>query len=230
MKTAADREQLKDLRGPLTAYVVNAMRRDNIPTVKEWAAHHGLARPTLYALLRGRATATGVLVKPSLDFLKAFSDAVRAPLHELLYILEPDALGAGTAFSDQVRKVPVYVPGRVGAGPLQSSPTDQTVYVEAEFAQGKDLIGFRIEGNSMEGGKRPIFDGDIVLVNRHDTGTNGSVVVARIEDDGYVCKKVRDTFLVSTNPEYTQSGLTIISPDRISQIVGRVVRVISAVD
>lgn len=44
----------------------------------------------------------------------------------------------------------------------------------------------------MEGGKRPIFDGDLVIVDRKDKGRDGTLVVARLKDGIYICKMLRD--------------------------------------
>jgi repressor LexA len=66
---------------------------------------------------------------------------------------------------------------------------------------------FQVEGNSMNGGTRPIFDGDHVLVDTNIKNLQeGKVFVLEILGDGYTVKrsrKIRDSWvLMSDNPDY----------------------------
>jgi len=109
---------------------------------------------------------------------------------------------------------------------------DAHIWVDESFAQGKELLGFRIRGDSMASGRHPIYDGDTVLVDKNAPPRNNAPVVARLVDDGYVCKLYKeDRFshlvkLASANPEHQNGTPTAISPEQIEEIVGRVVRII----
>lgn len=84
----------------------------------------------------------------------------------------------------------------------------------------------------MDGGRTPIKHGDTTLVDQNDKGTNNTPVVARLANGRLVCKLLRveaDTKvlrLASTNPEHLDSTPTAVPPEDISEIIGRVVRII----
>lgn len=213
-------------RGPLNGLIAARMRQLGLSTVKEFADYAGVGRTSLHDLVRGRTTPSGTWTKPSLDTLSRLAAALDKPTHELLYLIDPDAPGAGTVID--VQQVPVYIAGSVGAGPQQLDPSDEVVYVEKTFAEHRDLVAFHVKGDSMAGGRHPIYDGDIVIVDRQVAGEVNFPVVARLKDDGYVVKRLRPGgVLDSANPDFVDTHESFITPDRVAQQVGRVVRVIS---
>lgn len=213
-------------RGPLNALIATRMRQLGLSTVKEFAEYAGVGRTSLHDLVRGRAKDDGAWTKPSFDTLTKLAAALNKPTHELVYLIDPDAPGAGTVVG--VQQVPVYIAGCVGAGPEQLVEADDVVYVEKQFADGRDLVAFHVCGDSMAGGRHPIYDGDIVVVDRQVAGEVNFPVVARLRGDGYVCKRLRPGgILDSTNPEYDDPDMSIIAPARVAHVEGRVVRVIS---
>jgi repressor LexA len=229
-------DDIRDLRGPFNALIVRSMRKNEIKEITKWADHFGIGRTTLYNLLRGRETETGTWVTPSIETLIKLARAFNKPLHELIYMVEPDAPGA-EQYEEELSKLPIKrvevgVAGWVGAGPEQFEWCDEKIWIDADFAKGKDLIAFRIRGDSMAGGRRPIFDGDTVVVNQLDKGENNAPVVARLVGDGYVCKLLKDdkysnvVKLASANPEHLNGTPTSVPPDQVDEIVGRVVRII----
>ncbi len=205
------------------------MRELGIENITQFARHFGLGKSTLYELVRGRPESAPHAWKvPSLAFLMQLAEALEVPTHELVYLVEPDAPGADTLRPTQVR---VSVAGWVGAGPDRHEVVlDEVIWVEEGFARGKDLVAFRIRGDSMEAGKSPIYHGDTVVVNRNDKGHANSAVVARLRDDGYVCKVLKDDqfgrFLQSGNVTHTNGTPSVIQIDRVDEIVGRITRII----
>ena len=229
MSPAKDSAQAKfvELRGPINGLIADRMIQLGHQNVREFADYAGIGRTSLHDLLRGRSRTNGSWVKPSLDTLTKLATALQRPTHELLYLIEPEAPGADVPMASEIKQVPVQVARRVGAGPEQDWELEQYTYVEREFAEGRDLVAFKVEGNSMDGGSRPIASGDLVIVDRRQGGEFNSPVVARLTDDGYVCKRLRPgNFLDSTNPAYDDPDFAIIVPDRVAEVVGRVVRTI----
>lgn len=207
-------------------FLADLMDQKRIKTVSAFADLLGISRDTFYGWQRSSR-------KPDLESLVKLARMSGRPLHELVYLADPTAPGAGTIIDEgAVVRVPVKVAGWAGAGPDQLKATEAEVYVEESFAAGKNLMAFRIFGDSMQGGKRPIFDGDTVIVNQNDKSLEGFAVVARINDDGYVCKKPllsahgRLQQLVSTNLDYDDPAFRVIENERVAEVVGRVVRVI----
>lgn len=230
-------------RGPLNALIAQSMRRDGIKEITFWADHHGIGRSTLYSLLRGRETETGVVMMPSIDTLVKLASALTVPTHKLLYLLAPQAPGAQGEMVDApnalqpslVTKIPVQVAGWCGAGPAQDEVLEEEpVFVEARFAKGKRLRAFRIRGDSMAAGKRPIYSGDLVIVDTNNPGANTDAVVARLSSDAYVCKTLKDDrfgkLLQSRNVDHTNGTPSVIPLSDVAEVIGKVVRIISEVD
>lgn len=235
------RKDLQRSRSRISALLVRAMRRDGFKEITPWIDFHGIGRSTFYSLMRGRETKSGTWTKPSLDTLIALANALQVPLHELIYIIVPEAPGASTlngptTLPDVMRPLPVtrvavQVAGWVGAGPDQLEEINgEYVYVDAAFAQGKKLRAFRVRGDSMTAGAHPIHDGDLVIVNTADPGHNTAAVVARLHNDAYVCKVLKDDvhgkLLQSRNVDHTNGTPSAIKLEDVAEIVGRVVRII----
>ena len=110
-----------------------------------------------------------------------------------------------------------------GAGrELWDEPVEQWVVLPDEIPAGK-YLAVRISGDSME----PIMHtGDVVLVKLGDPVKAGTVVVARQEDDGYVCKKVRRVRRDRLELESLKKGLPVLQLARHPDpVVGTVVLV-----
>jgi repressor LexA len=221
------------LNGPFNPLIIKRMRELNIATVEDFARFAKIPRTTVNGLLRGRISPNGTWIKPSIDTLIALARALNRPTHELLYLLEPDAPGQLESPLPPNR-LDVSILGLLGAGPGEAQERDGTISVDADFARGKDLVGYEIRGDSMAGGKRPIFSGDKVAVNRLDKGASGQVVAARLKDGSHVCKALKvDKFgrrLMSMNPLYTNNVPPIIADVMVDEIIGRVVLVQGPVD
>lgn len=227
----------RELRTPLNDLVFLRMRELRIETLKDLAERSGIGRQTLYDALRGRAPSHKNWGRPGLDTLIGLAKALKVPTHQLLYLVEPNAPGAelvgaqGSSGGLPVRELPVRVAGWCGAGPDQFDEVlDECVYIEEGFVRGRDLVAFKIRGDSMEAGARPIHSGDVVLVDRSDKGFDTAPVVARLVSDGYVCKTLKDdkfgVNLVSANINFTNGTPPYIPKADIAEIVGRVVRII----
>lgn len=224
------KSDVSKLRGPLNGLIADHMRKQGIGSIKEFADQYNIGRSTIYDLVRGRSD--GTISNPSLETITRVAEALNRPTHEILYLVNPHATGA-EAFrqsppSTHVERVPIYVAGCVGAGPQQLRETDDYIMVEPDFAHGRDLVGFRVVGDSMAGGRRPICHDDIVVVDRNAEAENNLPVVARLKGNGYVVKRLRSAkFLDSTNPDF-EGPHAVVSLEDIDRLVGRVVRVQSS--
>jgi repressor LexA len=229
------RKSLEDFNGPFNRRIAARMRELGMRKLEEFADYSGIGATTVYGLVQGRVSQYGNWIKPSIDTLVKLSEALDVPLHELVYEIEPDAPGASLAsnFAQQppVRRLRILTAGWCGAGPDQEEEVlDEQVWIDENFARGKDLVAFKIRGDSMQAGKHPIYDGDTVLVDRKDKGYNTATVVARLVDNGYVCKVLKDDrfgrFLQSRNVDHTNGTPSAIPMEQVEEIVGRVVRII----
>ena len=101
--------------------------------------------------------------------------------------------------------ISIPVLGRVAAGVPILAEENQigTVNIEKSKAASSELFGLRIKGNSMS---PRIQEGDIVIVRRQDDAESGDVVIALVNGDEAVCKKLQKykegISLISFNPSY----------------------------
>lgn len=118
-------------------------------------------------------------------------------------------------------RIPVL--GRVTAGIPIEAIEDIIDYEEVDdrLASIGSLFGLRIKGNSME---PRICDGDVVIVHKTEDAGTGDTVIATINGDDAVCKKLYrygDTVLLrSSNPAYEDIDVTGRDDFRI---IGKVV-------
>jgi phage repressor protein C with HTH and peptisase S24 domain/transcriptional regulator with XRE-family HTH domain len=217
--------------------------------IRAFAQMSNMVPEVLEAVYYGGRDAEGRLVHPPVGTLEDIADVLgksRASLmsrylarrdtnptfftREDLEKLRKQDWSEGSLDQPVMRPVAVHIAGWVGAGPDEDEEAElPPVWVEERFARGKDLLAFKIRGDSMAGGRRPIFDGDLVLVNKHDKGHDGAAVVARLRSEGYVCKVLKDDrfgrHLVSSNPDYTNGTPPYIPSDEVAELIGRVIEI-----
>lgn len=118
-------------------------------------------------------------------------------------------------------RIPVL--GRVAAGIPIDAIEDIIDYEEVDdkLSQLGELFGLKIKGDSMT---PRICDGDIVIVHQQSTADSGDIVIATINGDDAVCKKLqifdKTVLLYSLNPLYDPIDVTGRSDFKI---VGKVI-------
>jgi len=101
--------------------------------------------------------------------------------------------------------VTINVLGRVAAGiPINAiTEIEDTEEITEELAKSGDFFALRIKGDSME---PKISNGDVVIVRQQDDAETGDIVIAMVNGDDAVCKRLRKykegLELISTNPNY----------------------------
>ncbi len=216
-------DRVRDLQGPFAREILAKMKEKGFRKLEEFADYYDIGRTTVYSLVIGRKVGDKY-IKPSLDTLTKLSVALEIPVEKLLERLYPE----GSFLTRKEVGVPIL--GYVGGGPAQLEELeDRTVPVRVK-GDASHLVAFRVRGNSMCAGKRPICHGDIIVVDTRDKGHPGAIVVARLNGHEYVVKKMGpDGTLYSTNPE-EGNGPPVIRRDEVAEIVGRVVEVRSRLD
>ena len=211
----------RSLEGPFAEEILAAMKRLGMKRLEEFADAFGLGRTTVYNLVLGRKIGDK-WVKPSLDTVVRLSRALEIPVDVLIA-----KLYEGEEWTPQAARIPLL--GYVGGGPSQLDEIAERTVPVRWRGSARHLVAFRVRGDSMCAGKRPICDGDIIIVNTEDKGHPGAIVVARLANGEYVVKKMVNGHLVSANPE-ANHGPPVIPVQEVEEIVGRVVEVRSALD
>ncbi len=136
--------------------------------------------------------------------------------------LSADTVTTATAAPhDEVMEVPVL--GRIAAGTPIEALQDHThnITVPMDMLGAGEHYALEVKGDSMI--QAGILDGDVALIRRCETATNGDIVVALVDDQEATLKRLRkrgDTIaLEAANPAYETR---IFGPDRV-QVQGRLV-------
>ena len=126
-------------------------------------------------------------------------------------------------------QTPVRIPvlGRVAAG-IPINAVEETIdweEIPAEMAATGEYFGLRIRGDSMS---PRIMDGDTVIVRRQSDAETDDIVIALVNGNDGVCKKLKKTtsgiMLISLNPAYEPMVFDHADIDSIPvSIIGRVV-------
>lgn len=124
------------------------------------------------------------------------------------------------------RTVSIPVMGRIAAGTPVSAIQNQShsISLSPDFLAGGEHYALEVRGDSMiEAG---IHDGDIVVIRRQETATNGDIIVALIDDDEATLKRFRrrgsSIALEAANPAFETR---VLGPDRV-RIQGRLVSLV----
>lgn len=101
--------------------------------------------------------------------------------------------------------VVINVLGRVAAGIPISAIEEiiDTEEISEEMAKAGEYFGLLIRGDSME---PRIYDGDVVIVRQQDDAESGDIVIAMVNGDDAVCKRLakysEGISLISLNTKY----------------------------
>nr|DAO04916.1 MAG TPA: Repressor protein CI [Caudoviricetes sp.] len=105
----------------------------------------------------------------------------------------------------KVKAVKIPVLGRVAAGVPIEMIEDVLDYEEIteDMAKHGEYFALKIQGDSMS---PRIWNNDVVIVKQQDDAENGDIVIAAINGDDAVCKRLQKysdgIALVSLNPQY----------------------------
>lgn len=128
-----------------------------------------------------------------------------------------------------MRSVSIPVYARVAAGiPLEASEeiVDREE-IPKKWTEFGDYYGLRIRGDSMQ---PRIEEGDVVIVRKQSTADDGQTVIAIVNGNDAVCKKLKvykdGIALVSNNPMYAPMYFSTSDTQDIPvRIIGRVVEI-----
>ena len=130
-------------------------------------------------------------------------------LAKALNVSEAWLMGADVPMSRTASRigkaVTIKVLGRVAAGiPIEAvEDVIDTEEITEEMAKTGEFFGLQIHGDSME---PQICNGDIVIVRQQEDAESGEIVIALVNGDDAVCKRLMKytggISLISLNPKY----------------------------
>ena len=112
--------------------------------------------------------------------------------------------------------------GVVAAGaPIESFAGDERIFVPADFLRTGDHYVLRVRGDSMIGDG--VHDGDLVVVQRNESVTDGEMVVALVGDEVTLKRIYRESASTIRLQPANPTMPTMISPAADVQVQGVVV-------
>ena len=189
-------------------FIIKKKREEKQLTMKQLAEKIGVSEGTI------SRWESGNIANMKRDKIYALSKTLDIPLHVIMGWQE-------TTDIEVKKKVPVL--GRVAAGIPIEATEDIVDYEEVDdkLASLGDLFGLRIKGDSMS---PRICDGDVVIVHQQPEAESGEVVIATLNGDDAVCKRLmkygETVLLRSNNQAYDDINVTGRDDFRI---IGKVV-------
>lgn len=119
--------------------------------------------------------------------------------------------------SELLEAINVPVMGRIAAGtPIQAIQNQsRTISVPSEMIGNGEYYALEVRGDSMI--NAGILDGDFVVIDKKQTGENGDIIVALIDDEEATLKRIRRrgsmVALEAANPEYEPR---LLSAERVN--------------
>ena len=187
--------------------IIKEYRTNHKMSMDTFSDKSGISKSYISLLEKNSHPKTGKKIAPSIQCIKQAADGMGIDFNELFNKLDGDvSLVENNDYkSNRSSGVKINVLGRVAAGiPIEAVEEiiDQEEITE-ELARTGSFFGLQIKGNSME---PRICEGDVVIVRQQDDAESGDVVIALINGDDAVCKRLRKyrdgIELISNNPSY----------------------------
>lgn len=209
--------------------IINGYREERQMSMADFSRVSGISKTYISMLEKGINPKTGKPVVPTVEYIKKAAKGMMMDFDDLFDMIEGDAK---VQLDDvvMVRKaVRVPVLGRVAAGIPISAVEDVLDYEEIseDLAHTGTFFALKIKGDSMS---PKIEHGSVVIVRQQEDAESGSIVIALINGDDAVCKKLvkikSGIQLMSLNsaydPMYFSDGDI---EERPVKIIGKVVEI-----
>ena len=229
MLTAKQRELLLFINQRLTATGVSPSfdeMKDALRLKSKSGIHRlvtGLAERGFIRRLPHRARALEVVKLPEESAARTTARGSFSPT-----VIRGDFTGSlsGAAVSSDLEVEAIELPlyGRIAAGTPIEALRDQTATIGVPaslLGRAREHYALEVAGDSMiDAG---ILDGDTVIIERGDTGENGSVVVALVDNEEVTLKRLRRRGAsIALEPANKAYETRIFGPDRV-KVQGRLV-------
>ena len=207
--------------------VIKEYRSSHGMSMDAFSEKSGISKAYISLLEKNRHPKTGKEIAPSIQCIKQAAAGMNMDFDLLFNRLDGKVTIDSPQEPIQKKGVTINVLGRVAAGiPIEAiEDIIDTEEISEEMARTGKFFGLQIHGDSME---PRIYDGDVVIVRQQDDAESGEIVIAMVNGDDAVCKRLRKYHdgieLISNNPTYKPMFFTneeiIAKPVKI---IGKVV-------
>lgn len=185
--------------------IIKRYRNDHALSMDAFSERSGISKAYISLLEKNRHPKTGKKISPSIQCIRQAAQGMNMDFDDLFALLDGkvEVNTPQQSQAIQARKIPVL--GRVAAGIPINAITEiiDTEEISEDMAKTGDFFALQIQGDSME---PKISNGDVVIVRQQDDAETGDTVIALINGDDAVCKRLRKykegLELISTNPSY----------------------------
>lgn len=199
--------------------IIQEYRREHSLSMDEFSKKCELSKAYIGLLEKGIHPKTGKTIIPSITTIKKAAKGMNINFDELFSKLDEDiALESvydkskyNNPSSSSISSHRIPVLGRVAAGIPLNAVEYIIDYEEVDdtLASLGELFGLKIKGDSMT---PRICDGDVVIVKRQPVADSGDIVIASLNGDDAVCKRLmiygKTILLRSNNPAYDDIDVT----------------------
>lgn len=182
--------------------IIKQYRDDHSLSMDAFSERSGISKAYISLLEKNKHPKTGKEISPSIQCIRQAAQGMNIDFDDLFALLD-GKVEVNTSQQTQAKKIPVL--GRVAAGIPINAITEiiDTEEISEDIAKTGDFFALQIKGDSME---PKISNGDVVIVRQQDDAETGDTVIALINGDDAVCKRLRKykegLELISTNPSY----------------------------
>ncbi len=207
--------------------IIYAYRREHKLSMMDFARASGLSKTYIWMLEKNYNPSSGKEVTPTIESIQKAAKGMFMTFDDLFEKISDDVMV--TLDDSIVGKKAVRIPvlGKVAAGIPISAVEDVLDYedISDDMARTGSFFALKIKGDSMS---PKIENGSIVIVRQQDDAESGDIVVALVNGDDAVCKKLVKTkggiSLVSINPSYDPMFFSAVEVEEIPvRIIGKVV-------
>lgn len=209
--------------------IIKKYRVEHGISMDEFSRQSGISKTYVWMLERNINSKTGREIVPTIEYIQKAAKGMFMDFDELFALIGDDVKVKldDTIVGKKAILVPVL--GKVAAGIPISAIEEVLDYEEIseKLARTGSFFALKIKGDSMQ---PKIENGSVVIVRQQDDADSGNIVVALVNGNDAVCKKLVKTpnglQLVSLNPAYDP---IFYSNDEINnipvRIIGKVVEI-----
>lgn len=170
--------------------IIKSYRVEHNLSMDAFSDRSGISKAYISLLEKNRHPKTGKAIAPSIQSIKQAATGMNMGFDDLFSLIDGKVtLSQETSSKTGSGGIVINVLGRVAAGiPINAiEEIIDTEEITEELARTGEFFGLKIKGDSMV---PMIYDGDTVIVRQQNDAESGETVIATINGDDAVCKRL----------------------------------------